>query len=110
MFINGHLSRFSANNTETDSIPFLTSTNDVTGNLYINYDISDALYTIEVQPESREDHCFPLTCMQSRPQKITLPGLFSAREGAVNCKSKTPQPVTPHTAASALPSRPANLS
>ncbi len=106
MFISDYLSRLFANHTETDSIPFLTSRK----HLKIKHDISDACYTIADQPDSREDHCFPLTCLQARTQNITLPGLFSAGGGAAKSKSKTPFPVTHCTAASALTGRPANLS
>ncbi len=66
MFTSDYLSRYSATNTETDSIPFLTSRKDPTGNLYINHNISDACYTIADQPARREDHCFPLTHSQAR--------------------------------------------
>ncbi len=55
MFISDYLSRFSVTNTETDSIAFLTSRKDLTGNLYINHDISDAFYTITHLPASKED-------------------------------------------------------
>ncbi len=89
MFISDYLSRFSANNTETDCIPFLTSQKDLTGNLYINHDISDACYTIADWPDDRQAHCFPLTHLQARAQNISLSGSFQL-EGSSQNKSKTP--------------------
>ncbi len=85
MFSN-YLSRFSNDNIETDSISFLTSRKDLTGNLYINNDISGACNNIAGQPVSREDHSFPLTCSQTRAQNISLPGLFSAGEDAAKTR------------------------
>ncbi len=59
MFISDYLSRFNADNIETDSIPFLTSRNNLTGNLYMNNDISGACNNIAGLPVSRAGSQLP---------------------------------------------------
>ncbi len=94
MFISDYLSRFSADNIGTNSIPFLTSRNDLTGNLYLNNNnISGACNNIAGQPMSREDDSFPLKRSQARAQIISLPRLFSAGWDAVKTRSKATRSV-----------------
>ncbi len=94
MWISDYLSRFIADDIETDSIPFLTSRKDLTGNLHMNNDMSGACNNIADQPVGREDHSFPLTRSQTRAQNISLPVLFSAGGDAAKTSSKAPRSVT----------------
>ncbi len=110
MFISDYLSRFSADDIETDSIPFLTNRKNLTGNLYMNNDISGACNNIADQPVSREDHSFPLTCSQTRAQNISLPGLFSAGGDAAKTRSKAPRSVTHQMPSNKPPTISANKS
>ncbi|MBL0686765.1 MAG: DDE-type integrase/transposase/recombinase, partial [Sulfurospirillum sp.] len=111
MFISDYLSRFSAANEETASIPFLTSREDLTGNMYMNdTNITKASNNINNQPVCREDHSFPLTRSQAKAQNISLPGLFSAGGGANKTRGKVTRPVKSQISDNIPPSMPANKS
>ncbi len=94
MFISDYLSRFSGDNSGNDRIPFLTSRENLTGNEYMNIDMSNGCRNIAAQPVSRDEHSFPVTRSQTRAQNISLPCLFPAGGGARNAKSKAPKPAS----------------
>ncbi len=59
MFISYYLSRFSTGNNETESIPFLTNRNNLTGNLYFNEIFSDGHDQVSDHLEEQDAHCCP---------------------------------------------------
>ncbi len=81
MFISDYLSRFSIGNNETESIPFLTNRNNLTGNLYFNEIFSDGYDQVSDHLEEQDPHCFPVTCSQTKAQNISLADLFPEEVG-----------------------------
>ncbi len=110
MFISDYLSRFSADNSKTDRISFLTSRENLTGNEYMNIDMSNGCMNIGAQPVSRDEHSFPVTRSHTRAQNISLPGLFPAGGRARKAKSKAPKPASLQKPASTPPSISVNKS
>ncbi len=76
MIISDYLSRFSISNNETESIPFLTKRNNLTGNLYFNEIFSEGHDQVSDYLEEQDAHSCPATRSQTKAQNISLPALF----------------------------------
>ncbi len=92
MLVSEFLSRFSLNNKDEESIPYLTDTSWFDNVSYMCYWDTMCNFIYKTNQGICTKHFLPLTRSQAKLQKITIPSLF--KRGATASSSKQRPPVS----------------
>ncbi len=87
MFVSDFLSRFSNNNDDGEAIPFVTDTSSLRNTDFMEFLDNKCRFDYSSSSGVCTEHSYPVTCSQTKGQKIQMPSIFS--NPPVNKKSVT---------------------